>query len=331
MKKIISSIALIAFSITASLQISANPINDIEKYTQKQVLSELQKKGYNAEVDNRDNSINFNSGDDFYYIIAKGNGSGIMFTLYGKSIRFDQLYANEEEKNRKMDIAGIAADMMNADFSAKTYVANDRMFFTFPYFAKDSESFINVLTTLMKNIKEVRIKHADYMKKAEKYFESKYSNDIVDDSKNNNNSQSNNKIILPQPEIQVTEIEEGGLLMSDVAFRNVKSDFSQLTGYANNPRKSDLQFIQPKVTLSAIKKGNYRLGVKIISPDGKVLVPSDNSEMTIINYIEVDKKPKEYELGIFGTDKKNFWQVGEYTVTFYDNNREIKTTSFTVL
>ena len=137
-------------------------------------------------------------------------------------------------------------------------------------------------------------------------------------------------IVVKQPNAQPIQSTKN-LTASKVDFRIVDANGTPITQYGESIRKSDLRFIQPQLSVKATKKGMYHIGVMITAPNGKIMLPTPNSNRTILSTVEVDKKDKPVDLGIFGNTTGDCWVAGEYRVTFYEDGNLIKTATFNVL
>lgn len=318
-KQLILAVIAIAFIFTSSI---ASAFNSIEKVAQQDVYNYLRNQGYKTQIDDRDNSVMFFKNDKFYYITFKGDGKGVLYTLYAEPLKFE--FKDRDRFAHLKETAVISANMLNATGFTKVYLENNRLNFTFPIFAKTPELYIKILNNLIDEIENTRAQNFD------KYFNNAK---IVTDSIHNYwATNDTTKLIVPQRHLSNNiQKRNNNLKIENVAFRNVNFNGEEITNYNASLRSSDLEFIQPKITISAPKKGEYVIGVKIINPKGKILVAEKEAQYTIENILKVDKNPKEIEFLWFGAEDPGLWIPGDYTVIFYNDDLEIKKTNFTVL
>lgn len=318
MKKLITLVAVMAAFLFASPAASA--FNAIERTSQMAVLNYLNNQGYDTRVDNDDNSVMFfiekkigkKVEKKFYYITFKGDGKGVLYTLHAAPVKFE--FEDKDVRARKMEAAEKAGNLMNPNGPVKVYLANNRLNFTYPIFAKNPDDYLKVLPNLIDEIDKTRDNDYDfYLKKGEAKTDSIHKYWAKNDP---------DKIVVRQPNNNVGS-NQRNLTVSDPYFRNVDANGNQLDDYNARLRKVDLRYVQPKVTVTSPNKGNFKLGVKIINPKGKILVPTPESNMTIVSVVEADKKGKVVELGWFGTDQPDFWEVGQYNVIFYEDDNEL--------
>lgn len=319
MKKLIRLVAVMGALIFTSSVASA--FNSIEKLAQQDVYNFLRGEGLKTQIDDADNSVMFFIKDRFYYITFKGDGKGVLYTLHAEPIKFE--FKDKNKASRMKENATFAANMLNAQGATKVYLANNRVNFTYPIFAKTPAEYTKVLKNIIEEVAATREKDYDfYLKKAKNVTDSIHNYWATNDT---------SKIVVPQKQFsEVKQLNTNNLKIEKVDFRNVNQSGEEITNYNASLRSSDLEFIQPKITISAPNKGEYVIGVKIINPIGKTLVPDKDATFTIENLIEIDKKPKEIELDWFGAEEPGLWIPGDYTVIFYDGDKEFKRDKFSI-
>lgn len=138
--------------------------NAIERASQMAVLNYLKNQGYKAQIDDADNSVMFFINQKFYYITFNGDGKGVLYTLHAQPVKF--IFEDKDERAGKMEAAEKAANLMNSNGPVKAYLANDRLHFTYPIFAKDPYDYLKVLPNVIDEINKARDKANDsFLKK----------------------------------------------------------------------------------------------------------------------------------------------------------------------
>lgn len=321
MKRLKTVISVIVCILTfAGSAVAANPTS-AEKNAQRVLIEFLKKQQFNPGIDNTDNSVNFYRKDILYYITFKETTNGIWYTLHRLRIKMKTDKDSDEEAAWKVEHAIYAANSMNQAYPFKTFVSGNNVQFTFPMFANTPEEYTKIFPVLLKNMENIG---PDFKKNFER---AKHTTDSIHNYWAKNDPDA---LVIPQNQVKVVQ-NPGNLIVSDVQFRITDANGGVISDYNKSIRKSDLKFIQPQIDVKATKKGIYYIGMRIITPDGKTLLPSPKVFFTSITTAEVDKKSKPVELSPFGSVDGSFWKAGEYKVIFYEGDKEIKKTSFTVL
>lgn len=324
--KRINSLILAAIFLTAGIgsAFAASNMSRGEREAQSAVSSFLAKKGYATKIDNTDNSVNFQHDSNIYWItFEEAPGAGILYTLHRRPIKMESPNENAQKNKRRLENAVFAANMMNELYPYKTNVSDDRVDFSFPVYANSPEGFTDVFPTLLKTLSN-----------AKDEFDKCYDRALAKtDAMRTYWAENNPKmIVVPQPKNGVKpNTQQPNLTISSLDFRILDDKGNVVKNYGDNLRKADMQFLQPKITVSANAKGVYELGVVITTPNGKILIPEKGTDRTIVTTAEIDKKPKEVEFDKFGTKDGSIWVPGEYTVTFYEGHFPIETTTFNIL
>ena len=311
---------------------TANALNPAETFAQTAFRQYLTSIGIANDIDKKDNSVNFlqreNRDDVLYWVTFESVGNAnILYTLHRRPIKMESTESTAEKNARRIEIASLAVNYMNANNPFKAYVNGNKVEFVYPILASSPDDYAKVFKKALESMKNAKKSYDACHERAK----------IKTDSIHNYWTENNpNTIVVKQNGSAATQ-QSNNLTISSVEFRNVNDKNTVISDYGQSIRKSELQFIQPQVTIKATSKGVYHIGVVIITPDGKTLVPSNDTKRTILTTTEVDKKDKAIDLGIFGakggklSNDKDLWQAGEYQVIFYENDREIKRTSFNVL
>lgn len=318
MKRIISIVAIAASFTFVAPMVSA--LNSAEKIAQQKVYDYLKSNRYQVEIDNEDGSVNFMSKtNEFYYITFKGLNGGILYTLHAKSWKLDNRSAEQQAMDRENAV--VTANYMNIAKPYKTYVQGNKIEFAFPIFAQTGEEYVKILERLITSMAKSKDSFSSFERKAKAYTDSihkSWKNGGVD------------RIVLAQPVERAAMNTVSIMNVVDPMFRNVNSGNTVLSNYGTPLKKSDLQFVETKISVLGVSKGKAIIGMNIIAPNGKLIVPSTDAKRTLLQEIDVDKKPKEVILNPFGTSDPKFWQDGEYTVEFYDGDKLLEKTSFYV-
>lgn len=299
---------------------SAFAISPAVRGAQMAVKNYLTKQGYTSQIDDKDNSVNFRFNNSLFYVTFEETGSGILYTLHRTAIKFEQ--GPSDANARRLENATVAANYLNGHYPYKTYVNGNRVDFVYPVFATSPEDYIKAFPTLLKSMTNIKENFDRYYKVA------KTRNDSIHQFWARNDT---SVIVVPQQKVQGANTPPSLTVSGVPDFRIIDANGAVLTNYGESIRKSELKYIQPSITLTATKKGTYHIGVVIIAPNGKTLVPNMRDNRTIITTKEIDKKPTTVELDSFGSPDGKFWEAGEYKVIFYEGNNILKETSFNVL
>ena len=316
--KRINSLILASLCIILGCNI-ASAFSKSEREAQTAIKNYLTQLGYSTQIDNKDNSVNFSYKGTLMYITFKEEGTGILYTLHRQALKFEHNDANENA--RRLENATLAANLMNEQFPYKTFVKGNRVNFEFPVYAATPVDYTKVFGQILKNMSNVKTQFDNCFDRAQ----------VTTDSIHRYWAENNpNALVVPQSNTKMT-VNGQNLTITRVDFKTVSQDGADISQYGDNIRKSDIKYIQPQVTVTATKKGIYHIGMVITTPNGKTLLPSPKADRTTVTTVEIDKKPTTVELTSFGNKDGDFWLPGEYKVTFYEDNRVIKETSFNIL
>lgn len=296
-------------------------LNDAQKKAQKSVIEFLRTKHYSPSIDTNDQSVCFKRGDILYWITFEGNSSPLLYTIHRKGIKF----ANDKDNtiNRRREIAVQAANMVCAKRVVKAYMNGNKVDFCLPIYAATPEDFQNVLSTGLEAFDNIK-----------KTFDESYSKGrIVADSIHNYWSNHDTTVVVV-PQQNVTEVtKQQNLSIKSFSVRVVDSGDVVISDYDKSIRKSSCRYLQERVELSAKDNGAYKLGIKLYTPDGKLLVPNEDARFTTITTINVQKanKTNTYELLKFGSDDGKVWKAGEYRIDFYEDDTKIYSNTINIL
>lgn len=302
-------------------------MNDAERLALRQIKDYLSSQRLKTQME--DDALYFEEDDVLYWITCDGNASMMKFVLHRENLQYigEKEYNNKTIVNRKNENATRAAGLATAHNDYKVYIKGNKARFEYPMFATSTTEYIKVLPYVLRSFSKANDSFKNCYKVAKQYNDSVHKFWMGNDT---------SKMVLAQNLVTSKAKDNKNnkvLSMNKIEIRNINNNGTVITDYNTGLRKSQTRFVQPKVYVNANKKGSYRLGVKIYTPAGKLLVPSQDADYTVINMIDVEKpnKVEEFELTQFGTDNPDFWKAGEYKIEFFDDGRCIHKDSFTIL
>lgn len=314
----IAMMALLYSGIASAQRVT---LNETQKKAQKSIVEFLRSKHYSPSIDTSDQSVCFKKNDVLYWITFEGNSSPLLYTIHRKGIKF----ASDKDNtlNRCREIAEKAANMVCAQRVVKAYMNGNKVDFCLPMYAATPEDFQQVFSSGMAafdNIKQVFDNNYKKGRVIADSIHSYWSN--VDTTvvvvPQNNASEVTSQRNLTISSFSVCVVDAGGTIVSD---------------YDKSIRKSQCRYLQERVELSAKNDGLYKLGMKLYTPEGKLLVPNKDARFTSITSINVPKANKinTYELLKFGSDNGNIWKAGEYKIEFYEDDTVIYSSTINIL
>lgn len=306
----------------------ARGFNDAERAAMTSMKEYLRTKGISSSVDSKDNSLNFLRKDSqgreiLYWITFEGNATSMLFNLHRKPIKMVSEKDDPERTSRRLENATLAAEYVTARNAYKAFVNSGKVEFQFPVYAADARDYQKVFNKVLSALGDAQSSFDACYKRAKAY------NDSVHMYWQRNDT---SKIVVPQP-VKGDVKAVKNLSISGIQMRNVDASGAVISDWDEGLRKSKARFIQPRVIMSSAKNGTYKVGVKIITPGGKTLVPTPQSVFSTITTVQIPKanKAAEYELLKFGDREGSVWEAGEYRILFYEDDREIYDDSFTIL
>lgn len=319
MKKTRFILAIASFLIASNVIAQKVTLNEVQKKAQKATFDYLRTKRYSPSIDTNDQSVCYKVNDVLFWITFEGNYSPLLYTIHRKPIKFNK----DNKLKQKIEVAEKAANMVNAESTAKAFVNEAKVEFCLPVYAATPEDFQKVFDRSMGAFTNIK-KLFD-----EKYKKGAYIADTIHRYWNNLDTTA---IVVPQNNM-VGTIPTKNMSISRISVRVVDSDGSVVSDYDKGIRKSSCRYLQEKVTLKASKEGVYKLGVKLYTPDGKLLLPAKGARFTTITTIDVQKanKPAEYELLMFGSNNGKIWKAGEYKIEFYEDDMNIYSDAINIL
>lgn len=296
-------------------------LNEVQKKAQKSIIEFLRSKHYSPSIDTNDQSVCFKKNDVLYWITFEGNSSPLLYTIHRKGIKF----ASDKDNtlNRRREIAEKAANMVCAQRIVKAYLNGNKVDFCLPMYAATPENFQQVFNAGMAAFDNIKQTFDNNYKKGR----------VIADSIHSYWSNLDTTVVVV-PQNNVTEVvRQRNLTISSFSVRVVDAGGSVISDYDKSIRKNSCRYLQERVELSAKNDGVYKLGVKLYTPDGKLLVPNMEARFTTITTIDVPKANKShtYELLKFGSDNGSIWKAGEYKIEFYEDDTKIYSESINIL
>lgn len=322
MKRIHSLILTALFLVGGMSASFAADMTKGEREAQTAIRSYLSLKGYATKIDNADNSVNFQSDNNLFWITFSESGNGMLYTLHRRPVKMYSPDSDDDTNTRRLENAVVAANLMNDKYPFKTSVSSQQVDFSFPMYAARVSDFTDAFPSMLKSMANIK---ADFDRC---YETARKKNEETRIYWAENNP---NVIVVPQEKGLAKPVKSSSVTVSNVDFRIVDGKDKVVKDYGSNLRKSEMKYIQPKVSVTAGTKGVYELGMVITTPDGKTLMPSNDTDRTVYTSVEIDKKNKDVEFEKFGSKDGDIWQPGEYKVTFYEGHTPIYVTTFNIL
>lgn len=299
----------------------AQTLTQTQQKAQKSMLMFLKSKNITASIDSADQSVTFKKLGVLYWITFSGENP-MIFTINRKG------YKTSGENSYNKSLAVRACNEVNKKINIKCYCQDTKVVVCMPVIAKNVIEFQNVFDDSMKQFDD-----ADKIfKESYAVFEKESKSKILSltDSVVGKVGESS-EIIVPQnnPSIQ----NKTSLTVSDISIRGVDSNNNVVTEFDRPIRKSGCKFIQVKLMLSSSKAGTYKIGMRIVTPDGKTLIPEKGARYSTITPVEVAKANKTTEAVLykFGQESDGLWSAGEYVIEFFEDESKIYSTTFNVL
>lgn len=321
MKSLKPFVLLIAaiFSLGAFAQ--RNYLSDAQEQAQSSLIKYLRLKSYSPSIDPNDQSVCFKKDDILYWVTFDTDRSPILYTLHRRPIRFAD--NDSKDVNRRREIAEKAANMVCAERTVKAFLNNNKVEFCFPIYASTPEDYQKVFSSALAAFKNIKKSFDDNYAKAR----------VRTDSIHNYWCGLDTTIVVVAQTGSSSTQSQKMLNIRSISARVVDNGDNVISDYDKGIRKSNCQFLQERIEVSALKDGVYKVGVKLYNPEGKLLVPSKDARFTTITTIEIKKaeKVETHELLKFGSTDKDIWQPGEYKIEFYEDDTKIFTDAINIL
>lgn len=300
---------------------TANSLNNYEQMAQKSMNEFLKRRNYETKILEKDQSINFMVNGNLFWLTFEGNANGMLYTLHRRPIKLTENTPAEEAAQLR-EKAVYAANAMNAANPYKAYLNGDKVEFEFPVYALSPVEYQAIFPLILKKLDEVKLdKFKVLMNEAAR----------VTDSIHNywkgstGTAVAKNRLVVKQPVSSTSHNapkNPGKVVLSNPLIQSVDKRGDVLVPYGEILYQDKMQFMQPKISASADKGNIFELGVQIITPDGKTMVPAIEEDMSLTTSIELGKKEKVVEFGSFGSAEEPIWKPGKYTVIFFVNGEE---------
>ena len=264
---------------------------------QKALVEHLRAVGLTPSIDTRDNSVCFKSNGVFYWVTFDEN-SPVLYTVHRKGLKFD------EDPAFKPSCARVACNEVNLKHKIKCTYKDKRIEFIMQTYAKDPSDFHGGFRKMLGAFKD-----------ADETFKSTYDKAFDQWKKDS--------------------IGNSPLKVTYIAFGNFDVKGNVISDYNQPLRKSACQYIKASLDVSSSEKGIFKIGMKIISPDGKAMIATKGVDYCSTTNIEIKKtnKTQECELAPYGSEAEDFWKAGEYKVEIYDFEKgaQLYSTTFNIL
>lgn len=304
--RIFSVVMGLCLSMSAMAQ---KPLSEDCTKAQKALVEHLRANGLTPSIDTRDNSVCFKSNGIFYWVTFDEN-SPVLYTIHRKGLKFD------EDPAFKPSCARVACNDVNLKHKIKCTYKDKRIEFFMQTYAKDPSDFHGGFRKMLGAFKDAEVTFKNTYDKA---FD-QWKKDSIE----------HNKPIAPP-----TPVGSSPLKVTYIAFANFDAKGDVISDYNQPLRKSACQYIKASLDVSSEEKGIFKIGMKIISPDGKAMVATKGVDYCSTTNIEIKKtnKTQECELDPYGSDAEDFWKAGEYKVEIYDFEKgaQLYSTTFNIL
>lgn len=276
---------------------------------QRSVFKHLEANGVNPKIDDRDNSVNFKVNNVFYWVTFDEENP-VLYTIHRKGINFN------DDPAFKASLAALACDEVNKNHPVKCILNDKRVDFIMQTYANDPAAFNASLKKMLAGFNNVDI---DFKTAYNKNFD-QWKQDSIEARK---------------PIIPNTPIGKSPLVVSGISFANVDAGNNFISEYNQPLRKSAMKFLSTMVMVESPEKGIYKLGLKIVNPEGKEMLATKGVEYSETSNLEIKKpnKPQELFFAPFGSTEDDFWKAGEYKVEIFDFEKGVKlyATTFHIL
>ena len=276
---------------------------------QKALVEHLRANGLAPSIDTRDNSVCFKSNGVLYWVTFE-ESSPVLYTIHRKGLNM------ESDKAFKPSCARAACNEVNRKHNVKCVYNDKRVEFLLQTYAKNPSDFHGGFRKMLASFKDVDV---TYKNSYETAFD-KWKKDSI----------ATNKPITPN-----TPVGNSPLKVTYIAFGNFDSQDNVVSDFDQPLRKSACRYIKASLDVSSTEKGIFKIGMKLINPDGKAMVATKGVDYCSTSNVEIKKTGKEIrcDLNSYGSDDPNFWKAGEYKVEIYDFEvgAKLYSTTFNIL
>ena len=296
--------------LTMSVMAQTTPLTEDGTKAQKALVEHLRSTGLTPSIDTKDNSVCFKSNDVFYWVTFEGK-SPVLYTIHRKGLKFD------EDPAFKPSCARLACNEVNRKHRIKSTYNEKRVEFIMETYAKDPSDFHGGFRRMLAAFNGVDVTFKNTYDKA---FD-QWKKDSIEKHKD----------IIPSIPVP----GNSPLTVSYVCFGNFDANGNVISDYDQPLRKSSCKYIKASIDVASSEKGIFKVGMKLISPDGKTMVATKGVGYCSTANVEIKKANKkiECELDPYGSDDPDFWKAGEYKVEIYDFEKGVllHATTFNIL
>lgn len=316
MKKISVFLVVIGLSLSMSTMAQKSLTEEGAK-AQKALVEHLRANGLTPSIDTRDNSVCFKSNEIFYWVTFDEK-SPVLYTIHRKGLKFDNdpkfkpscARAACNEVNRKHIIKCIYNEKQIDKKKEK------RVDFIMQTYANEPSDFHGGFRKMLTAFKDV---DATFKNTYDKAYD-QWKKDSI----------AQNSPIIPKAPTGTSVLK-----VTDIAFGNFDASGNVISDYNQPLRKSACKFIKASLFVTSPEKGIFKIGMKIINPNGKAMLAVKGFDYCSTVNVEINKpnKPQECILAPYGSDEAGFWNAGEYKVEIYDfeNGSQLYSTTFNIL
>lgn len=296
-------------------------LNEAQKKAQTVIMTSLRAINYSPTIDTNDQSVCFKKGDLLYWITFEGKSSPLLYTIHHKPIKFS--LDNGNDLSRRREVAEKAANMVNSRLTVKASMTGSRVNLSFPMYAASPEDFTRVLPACLDAFSSVR-KEFD-----ECYKIARVKTDSIHDYWTNVDTMT---VVVPQKNV-AEAASQRNLTISSISVRVVDDGNNVISDYDKGIRRKNCRYLQESIEMTAKNDGVYKVGVRLYTPEGKLLVPDKAARFTTVTTVDVRRANKmaTYELLKFGSDDDQMWKAGEYKIEFYEDDNKIFTDAINIL
>lgn len=296
-----------------------------EPSTREAIMNYLRVQGFSPKYFSDDNSINFKWKKEVYWITTDRKEKVTRYTVHCFPVEFKKNPKDPGRLNRQREVAAQATNAINASHDYKMFLKGNSVNIEFPIYASNVKDFLNVFPDLLLAMENAK---RDFQKS---FRASRAVCDSIHGFWMNNDTTIR---VMKQPAQNVAiKKHNANIKIISTSARNVTSGGSVISDYDQGLRTSKMEFLQPKITYTASNKGTFKIGVKIYTPDKKLLLPAKDARYTIVSTVTVKKTDKELEqdLDIFGSKEKDAWEPGEYIIEYYEDDIPVYNDAFNLL
>ncbi len=300
---------------------SAYSLNNYELVAQKSMNEYLKKRNYETKILEKDQSINFMVNGNLFWLTIEGNANHMLYTLHRRPIKLTE-NATPEEAALLREKAIYAVNAMNIANPYKSFLNGDKVEFEFPVYALSPGEYQAVFPMILKKLDEVSMDNFKL-----RMLAATQTTDSIHNYWQGSGGaiSAKDRLVVKQPVTTSSHNAKktsGKTALSNPLIQSVDKRGNVLVPYGEILYQDKIQFLQPKISASSDKNNFYELGVQIVTPDGKIMVPSIEEDMTMTISAELGKKEKVVEFGSFGSAEEAIWKPGKYTVIFFVNGEE---------